>query len=150
MEVTFVHAWTYLPNCSSDRTCCNFKVNPLCTKHGPWRTALVVCFSQTIAYLLTNSSKPFFRSSMKSSSNRPVGEERDNSIICYLRIRAAILFLMFSETLLHLPSSPLKGSWRFRAFPGSGGTTIYKAIELCYSHASLSTVRNTFGSETTG
>ena len=25
-----------------------------------------------------------------------------------------------------MPSSPRKGSWRFKAFPGSGGTTIWK------------------------
>lgn len=48
-------------------------------------------------HLLTKTSKPFLRSSIKSSSN--------------------------------IPSSPRKGIWRFHAFPGKGGTTIYNFIK---------------------
>lgn len=48
------------------------------------------------AYLLTKASKPFLRSSIKSSSK--------------------------------IPSSPRNGIWRFQAFPGNGGTTIYKFV----------------------
>ena len=63
-----------------------------------------------VTNLLTNSSNPFLRSSIKSSSNRPT----HNNIYTHPRY----------ERGAGLPSSPLNGSCLLKALPGRGGTTI--------------------------